>query len=64
MAADRGHPQIAWAKLHAVRRRAYREQGVVELNSKVPVRRDEEQRARKSRSKSLIRDFRLEQCQR
>ena len=35
----RVHPQIAWAKLRRpARRRGDREQEVVELNSKVPVR--------------------------
>jgi hypothetical protein len=34
----RVHPQIAWAKLRALRPRGDREQEVVELNSKVPVR--------------------------
>jgi hypothetical protein len=48
----------------AARRRGDREQEVVELNSKVPVRAERYQKARKSRSKSLIRDFPLEQYQR
>jgi hypothetical protein len=34
----RVHPQIAWAKLRALRDGGDREQKVVELNSKVPVR--------------------------
>jgi len=43
--AARVHPQIAWAKLRApARRRGDREQEVVELNSKVPVRAERNKR--------------------